>query len=243
MELVSKVKLRATLPVDLRQFIHNRIIALDKSSENFLFIDHITLKPSDDLACFGFDVNYAKKPFFVSERTFTLDECKVFSSEFIDFCAQRRNFKIIETSLKEFRIKFDCQYGQLLTRTYFSSFDEANDQLDLFLSSNFDQTVRISYSTKYENHFTNISNPFSYIITILLPSWPSKFQKEGFKKYIEEYFNEVLPSHMVVNLKWLELEEMQAFETQWSHYSESLYSSNKEEKLKSLDTIMTSLVS
>lgn len=242
LEVTSKVVLSDNVAEDIRRYAFDKIQELDSRSENFLLIDHITLKPTDDLPCFGFDVLINEKPFFISERTFSLDQCEAFSQEFSRLSEKKENFRIIETSLKEFRIEFLSKFGKLLTRTYYSSFDEANDHLDLFLSQNATNTLRYTFTTKYENHYINISNPFSYIVSVLLPSWPSKFQKEGFKKYLEDFFNEELPSHLVVNLKWLDLEEMSEFENKWDRYLTSLASDNPEYKLKSLDEVMTSLL-
>ena len=243
LEVTSKIFFSHNDTKDLLQSAYEKIIELDSLSENFLIIDHITLKPSDDLPCFGFDVLYNEKTFFTSERNFSLDQCNAFSLEFSKLCEKKENFRIIETSLKEFRIEFLSKFGKLLTRTYYSSFDEASDYLDLFLSNSINNTHQYNFTTKYENYYINISNPFSYIVSIILPSWPSKFQIEGFKKYLEDYFYQELPSHMVVNLKWLNFDEMRDFENNWDNYRRSLISDDSKYKVESLDHVMANLVS
>jgi hypothetical protein len=214
---------------------------LDRASENFLIVDHIAIKPSDDMPCYGFDALLDQKTFFCSERKYTLSESELFSEEFGRAFEVKDNFEIIETGLKEFRIRFQCSFGSLLTVSYYSSATEAVEDLDYFLGNIQINGPKYRFATKYESHFVNLVNPFSHIVTVILPTWPSKFQNEGFKKYTEDFFYEELPSHLAVNVKWFDLEEMKAFELSWEDYHNNLNSSNIISKMNSLDKVMSAL--
>jgi hypothetical protein len=241
-EVISRIIFLDNKENDVLKAAFEKIKELDVNSENFLLIDHITLKPKDDLNCFGFDVLFNQKTFFSSERNFSLKLCKKFSKEFSKLCKQKENYSVIETSMKEFRIEFLCNFGKLLTREYYSSFQEASDYLNLFLCSNVINKEQFSFYTKFENSYINISNPFSYIVSIILPTWPSKFQKVGFKKYLEDYFIQELPAHIVVNIKWFDFDKMKDFENDWDNYKSSLNSNDSEFRLISLEKILAALI-
>jgi hypothetical protein len=131
----------------------------------------------------------------------------------------------------------------LLSVSYYSSATEAVEDLEYFLENLKSKGPTFLFTTKYESHFVNLSNPFSHIVTLILPTWPSKFQKQGFRKYTEELFYEELPSHLAVNLKWLDLEEMKAFESCWEDYQNSLNDGDVFSKMHSLDKVMSTLAS
>ena len=144
--------------------------------------------------------------------------------------------------MKEFKIEFLCNFGKLITREYYSSFQEANEYLNLFLSTNVINKEQFSFYTKFENSYINISNPFSFIVSIIIPTWPSKFQKVGFKKYLEDYFIQELPAHIVVNIKWFDFDKMKDFENDWDNYKSSLNSNDSEFRLNSLEKILAALI-
>lgn len=240
-ELASTIFFNESSEENLREVAFRKICDLDRASENFLIVDHIAIKPSDDMPCYGFDALLDQKTFFCSERKYTLSESELFSEEFGRAFEVKDNFEIIETGLKEFRIRFQCSFGSLLTVSYYSSATEAVEDLDYFLGNIQINGPKYRFSTKYESHFVNLVNPFSHIVTVILPTWPSKFQNEGFKKYTEDFFYEELPSHLAVNVKWFDLEEMKAFELSWEEYHNNLNSSNIISKMNSLDKVMSAL--
>ena len=240
-ELASTIFFNEPKAKNLKELAYRKISDLDKASENFLIVDHIAIKPADDMPCYGFDAMFDTKTFFSSERKYSLKNCDLFSEEFARLCEVKDNFEISETALKEFRIGLQCSFGSLLTRSYYSSVTEAIEHLDYFLDNLKNHGPKFHFSTKYESHFVNISNPFSHIVTVILPTWPSKFQKEGFKKYTEDFFYDELPSHLAVNIQWLDLEEMKAFELCWEEYQNNSASSDIISKMHSLDKVMSAL--
>lgn len=242
-ELAATIFFNAANEVNLKEVAFRKISDLDRASESFLIIDHIVIKPTDDMPCYGFDAGLEKNTFFSSERKYTLNECNRFSEEFGRSFEVKDNFEIIETAFKEFRIRFQCSFGSLLSVSYYSSATEAVEDLEYFLENLKSKGPTFLFTTKYESHFVNLSNPFSHIVTLILPTWPSKFQKQGFRKYTEELFYEELPSHLAVNLKWLDLEEMKAFESCWEDYQNSLNDGDVFSKMHSLDKVMSTLAS
>jgi hypothetical protein len=240
---VSTITLSGVHTENKKEFVSGQLRRIDRESENFRIIDHITLKPTDDMPCFGFNVMTDNMPFFISERRYTLTAANDFADEFTELCKKKENFAIIETAMKEYRIKFNCSHGDLLTRMYYSTREAAEEKLDYFLYSTKDRIPDYLFFTKYEDHYINLSNPFSYIVTVLLPTWPSKFQKEGFRKYMEEYLYEELPSHLAVNMKWLDFEAMRILEQHLEAYDAIEKTGSAPAKMKALDALMDVLIS
>jgi hypothetical protein len=223
--------------------VRKRLELLDKNSENFLLIDHIALAPSEDLPCFGFDVLLNNSAFFVSERKYTLRECEDFLGEFIRLSGEIESYSIIETGHREFKIRFSAGRGILLSRSYYASASEAQEQLDYFTGRISETAPLHTISTKYEKLYVNLSNPFSGVVSLFLPSWPSRFQNEGFKKYIQEYFCEELPAHLAVNLKWLNFGEMSKIEKHWDEYRQTFASPDASRRMAALDRFLEVLIS
>ncbi len=242
-ELISKVNIDYEFSDDIRKFVHQKIVDIDNNSENFKIIDHLSLRPDIDFLCYGFNVMFDNKSIFMSERLYTLNHCDLFIKKFIGLSKDLNNFKIIESALKEYRISFECEYGKLLSRSYYSSRSEAIDKLEYYLDSNNSNLLNYTYTTKYEDYFSNVNNPFSYIVTIILPSWPTKFQKKGFKKYVEEFFYQELPAHLVVNIKWFDFDTMLDFEKSYLDYNNNLNSTDILLKTKSLDKLLSTIIS
>ena len=63
-------------------------------------------------------------------------------------------------------------------------------------------------TTKYNYIYNETDDPFSNIISIVLPNWPSRFQSESFKTYINKTIIDEAPSNVFVNIKWLNYEDI-----------------------------------
>lgn len=53
---------------------------------------------------------------------------------------------------------------------------------------------------------------YSFRITLALPSWPARFQDQAFKNLLYKTLVEVAPAHLFINVLWLDLGAMEAFE-------------------------------
>jgi hypothetical protein len=64
-------------------------------------------------------------------------------------------------------------------------------------------------------------DPYSFIMTLVFPSWPARFQRAEFKNLIHEFVMLESPAHIFVNILWLDLTEMETFEKaykEWMFY-------------------------
>lgn len=56
---------------------------------------------------------------------------------------------------------------------------------------------------------------FNFRATLVLPSWPARFQDNQFREFITRLFLDNCPVHLRLNFLWLNLKEMAAFENQY----------------------------
>ncbi len=71
------------------------------------------------------------------------------------------------------------------------------------------------------------TDPYSFIVTAVLPHWRGRFSNFAFRKFFERTLRLETPAHVVVNICWVSCEQMAAFE---SRYKLWLYLRAKKEK-------------
>jgi hypothetical protein len=83
------------------------------------------------------------------------------------------------------------------------------------------QQYELAYDIKLEN--TTLQEfssefPFSNTCTLIIPSWPFRFQNEEFRKLLIQTLEEHQPAHLQINCLYLSLQEMAAFESIYSRW-------------------------
>ena len=66
--------------------------------------------------------------------------------------------------------------------------------------------------------FERTNDPYSFIMTMVFPTWPARFQSELFKNLLHEFITLEAPAHVFVNVLWLDLEEMETFEKAYQEW-------------------------
>jgi hypothetical protein len=56
-------------------------------------------------------------------------------------------------------------------------------------------------------------DPYSFIATVILPAWPTRFRKKENKALLETILNREIPSHILLRILWLKPEDTCNFET------------------------------
>jgi hypothetical protein len=76
------------------------------------------------------------------------------------------------------------------------------------------------------DNLSGTQDPYSFMITLVFPTWPARFQREDFKNLVHEFVMSESPAHIFVNIIWLDLTEMETFE---NAYKDWLFYRNTEE--------------
>ena len=80
-----------------------------------------------------------------------------------------------------------------------------------------------------KDNFGNIIKEsfFDNQVTVILPSWPARFQDPEFKTFVEGFFNSLAPAHLCFNFQWLGIQKMYDFEAVYFDWINSLKDSAK----------------
>lgn len=63
-----------------------------------------------------------------------------------------------------------------------------------------------------EDTLTTEKDPYSFIMTMVFPAWPARFQQSSFRHAVEEMVIMEGPAHIFTNILWLDFEDMETFE-------------------------------
>lgn len=61
----------------------------------------------------------------------------------------------------------------------------------------------------------NYRDPYSYIATVILPAWQGRFTNQSFRRFFERTLRLECPAHILLNICWIECEQMEAFELKY----------------------------
>lgn len=57
-----------------------------------------------------------------------------------------------------------------------------------------------------------VKDPYSFRVSIILPTWPKRFQDINFRKFVEDILRAEAPAHIYLKICWISHEEMREFE-------------------------------
>jgi len=66
------------------------------------------------------------------------------------------------------------------------------------------------------------NDPYSFTISVLLPSWPARFRNLEFRRYVEKKIRLETPAHLFPKVCWISMEQMVALEKSLSAWQESM---------------------
>ena len=223
---------------------------------------HQTLKDN-----FYLEQNFEQQSFelFLSENLQTkYDNLFIFKGNYsqikelaIKFGCKDSNYEVVENADNNYDIRLYIdkkrqKFIKLINKDLsIQSFEQAqtiNQHLVHFFqdfnkeSEGFHLIEHIMLRTNDELNGPN--DPYSFMMTLVFPSWPARFQQEEFKNLIHEFVMLESPAHIFVNIIWLDVTEMETFEKaykDWLLYKTTLYTDDpklKESAIHLLGLIM-----
>jgi hypothetical protein len=61
-------------------------------------------------------------------------------------------------------------------------------------------------------------DPYSLQVTLVFPSWPTRFQDSNFRRFVEHTVEEETPAHLTAHVLWKDRGAMQTFETAYARW-------------------------
>jgi hypothetical protein len=203
------------------QQLVKKLNGLSSASEGIYAIEHLLLKPTAQMSAFGFAVYQKEIAIFSSPYNLSREDRDDLIETYITFAQERSTYSIIELEHNQFKIKWAKGEKELLSTHYFDSVKQAFKGIEdyIYYYSKLEQVNEvIKVGTKYTDFYNEIDDPFSNIITFVLPTWPHRFQNLAFKRYIEEVLIGETPAHIFTNICWLNYEEMLCFEKSYQNF-------------------------
>ncbi len=78
-----------------------------------------------------------------------------------------------------------------------------------------------------------IKDPYSFRLTVVFPSWPTRFRDKDFRKYMEYMLRLETPAHLFVRICWIGRDQMKKFEATYKSWLEENAKPVPEPKLRS----------
>jgi hypothetical protein len=122
----------------------------------------------------------------------------------------RERDKSIKLVSKQISIKH-IEQARALTRQAVNFFQEFNRECEGF---HLVEHILLRNDTS----FLGKSDIYSFIMTMVFPAWPARFQKESFRNLVNELVMVESPAHVFVNVLWLDREEMETFERAYKEW-------------------------
>ena len=120
--------------------------------------------------------------------------------------------KSIELVNKQLKIKTIEQAKTLIKQAvrFFKTFNEESEGFHLV------EHILLRNSTTFQGE----NDPYSFMMTLVFPAWPVRFQKASFRNTVHELVMSESPAHVFVNVLWLDPEEMETFERAYKEWIE-----------------------
>jgi len=69
---------------------------------------------------------------------------------------------------------------------------------------------------------TFLADPYSFWATVILPAWPQRFRLAKFRQFFEDTLRKEAPSHIRLNILWVNPQQMLDFEKAWKKWLAAL---------------------
>ena len=122
----------------------------------------------------------------------------------------------------------------MLLRPYF--LDEAIDQ-EAYVPEN-DDNYLLPTCFDDEDYECSAADAYSFRITVIMPSWPKRFQDMNFRNFLSGFIREQTPAHIFAKICWISFEQMNEFRVVYEAWMDALaIRSNMLEPTVYLDTL------
>lgn len=204
---------------------------INTGSEGFHLLEHILLVPPPEINAFGFKILDAEKHLVCVHNEFT---DRVLRDQHLDSLIKAAKMydlnhfiSYIENKAKnmcKFPVEHSANPVHILNATMLkfhykekhAELQEIYDSVKKSLMQIGDKTKKSSSKIisliKCNDGKVVTEDFFNFRLTVVLPSWPARFQDINFREYVKKIFIEHSPAHIRLQFVWLDIEDMKYFE-------------------------------
>lgn len=191
----------------------NYLLKLSCESEGFHMVEHILLCPPLGSDSFGFRFCINK------------DEAELKNHSWTSFAEREEILKELVESVTE---KNDVQTEDIEQKKVYKDallIQEAKRlkvDLNIFLNNKTKVYPRFEMLTRNSSGKTISEDFYNMRVTVVLPSWPARFQDLEFRSFTENLFKSSAPAHLGIHFLWLGIERMKEFENSYFEWLNAL---------------------
>ena len=207
-------------------------------SEGFYVLEHLLLKPSVQAAQYGFNFVDQVNQVLIKQRGWqSFAEREETVSKLMEMAAVyvNGNYQAVVADLHEL-VVFSSNLPQL---PHEKTIDYLMYNLKEFAIRNTDFYPAFEYTVMQEEGQEIAEDFFNFRLTVVLPSWPARFQDKSFREMAADLFSEECPAHLKVSLLWLSLSDMKQFDSLYFPWLRSLQDGTDAELSDSLIRFLT----
>ncbi len=206
------------LSKDVIKKLTNKVKNISELSEAIHIIERILYRPNLKMKYFRFAIlDNQAEPFFKYDEYFTFKERENLVDKILKLGTNRENFNIEINAINQFKIIIKDENNKQIIDSvkFYNSTQVAEEaiyaQIEFF--KDLDEGIVnhksvVTYYTKHYDLFHLADDPYSFITTILLPTWPKRFQNERFKIHVENTIIKEMPAHIAYDIKWVNIRNM-----------------------------------
>lgn len=201
------------------EYINNyskKIKLISENSESIHVFERIFLRPHTLTKYFRFSIRLEGETIFNYENFLSFSERKELIEKIIETGTDIKNYSIRYEAEKQFKILMNFEDENLIiSRKYFESAIVAQKEIEKYAeyfssikTGKISEEQYIKYFTKHYDLYNLTSDPYSFILTIIIPDWSKRFQNERFQKHVENIIKNEIPAHIYPDIKWVNIREM-----------------------------------
>ncbi len=222
---------------------------LNEASEGFHLVEHILLRPVEE-ARWKLVISHQGKRILETDFAFESEsDIRTFLGKLHQQTWKSAEFKLVKLADGSYSVSVSTHDKNIsLTATGFLNDKEGKKGADslrnLLLKSGSDkafwlQNYTVERRRKEETLFSD--DPYSWKISLVLPSWSVRFQSEKLMRLFENIVKLHLPAHLQISFYWVNMEEMLRFEEVLFNWRK-LKSGNNSGELQQLDKLSLTIL-
>ncbi len=170
------------------------------------------------------------------EYTFTKEELL---EDFLKTGIVRENYRIETLSVKsdDYRILLDLQKSNItvetgIAETMENAIEDVEQSCEQVLQRSIDTEgfyviEHLLLRPRKEDDAEENDNEedelfYNHRMSLIFPSWPARFQEQGFREQVESLISEIIPAHIRVDCFWMSLETIIDFENTYDSWAAAL---------------------
>jgi len=187
---------------------------ISKESEAIFVIERLLYRPLPEMKYFTFSIlDDNEQPVFINNGYLTYKAREERVETIIKQGQNAANYtsKLISGQYKI--ILQDSKGEEILTSHHFFNTEKALNKAIKEQALRFEKIDRgeedevkfFNFYTKHYDLFHLVKNPYSFIVTILIPDWPEKLQNNAFRSHLINIIHKEVPAHLAVDIKVVDI--------------------------------------